>query len=96
MVLAPFPQLTWGLILPILPKCEISLNLSKPPCKIPKSVVYYSSRQAYADSVSSASAVKVGHTSRGDSGALYLQPATAGMNPGPRTHTVSSDRLKQR
>ena len=80
MVLAPFPKFTVGLILPIPPQCEISLNLSKPPCKIPESVVYYSSRQAYADSVSSASAVKVGHTSRGDSGALYLQSATAGVD----------------
>ena len=76
-----------GLILPIPPKCEISLNLSKPPCKIPESVVYYSGRQAYADSVSSASAVKVGHTSRGDSGALYLQPATAGVDPPPESES---------
>ena len=30
-----------------------------------------------------------------DSGALYLQPATAGMNPGPRTCDVSSDLDKQ-
>ena len=37
-----------------------------------------------------------GRTSRGDSGALYLQPATAGMNPGPRTRAVSSDLHKQR
>ena len=87
MVLAPFPQLTWGLILPIPPKCEISLNLSKPPCKILESVVYYSSRQAYADSFSSASAVKVGHTSRGDSGALYLQPATAGVDSPPESES---------
>ena len=87
MVLAPFPPITLGLILPIHPKCEISLNLSKPPCKIPESVVYYSSRQACADSVSSASAVKVGHTSRGDSGALYLQPATAGVDPPPESES---------
>ena len=33
---------------------------------------------------------KQGRTSWGDSGALYLQPATAGMNPGPRTCDVSS------
>ena len=36
-----------------------------------------------------------GRTSRGGSGALYLQPAAAGMNPGPRTYTVLSDRLKR-
>ena len=30
-----------------------------------------------------------GRTSRGDSGALYLQSATAGMNPGPRRPLVS-------
>ena len=36
-----------------------------------------------------------GRTSRGVSGALYLQPATAGMNPGPRTCDVSSDLDKQ-
>ena len=34
---------------------------------------------------------KQGRTSWGDSGALYLQPATAGMNPGPRTCDVSSE-----
>ena len=38
---------------------------------------------------------KQGRTSWGDSGALYLQPATAGMNPGPRTCDVSSDLDKQ-
>ena len=32
-----------------------------------------------------------GRTSRGVSGALYLQPATAGMNPGPRNSAVLSD-----
>ncbi len=37
-----------------------------------------------------------GRTSRGVSGALYLQPATAGMNPGPRTISVSSDPHKRR
>ena len=42
--------------------------------------------------------VGVGHgrTSRGDSGALFLQPASAGMNPGPRTCIVLSDLDKQR
>ena len=87
MVLSPCPKFTLGLILPIPPKCEISLNLSKPPCKILESVVYYSSRQAYADSFSSASAVKVGHTSRGDSGALYLQSATAGVESSPESRS---------
>ena len=71
MVLAPFPKITLGLILPIHPKCEISLNLSNTSCKIEESVVYYFGQQP--------SAVKVGHTSRGDSGALYLQSATAGV-----------------
>ena len=28
--------------------------------------------------------IRQGRTSRGVSGALYLQPAAAGMNPGPR------------
>ena len=37
-----------------------------------------------------------GRTSRGDSGALYLQSATAGMNPGPRNSVVPSDPDKQR
>ena len=37
-----------------------------------------------------------GRTSRGDSGALYLQPATAGMNPGPRDGAVPSAPGKQR
>ena len=37
-----------------------------------------------------------GRTSRGDSGALYLQTALAGMNPGPRTYVVLSDLNKQR
>ena len=37
-----------------------------------------------------------GRTSRGDSGALYLQSALAGMNPGPRTYVVSTDLDKQR
>ena len=87
MVLAPFPEITLGKAFLTFPKCEISLNLSKPPCKIPESVVYYSSRRAYADSVSSASAVKVGHTSRGDSGALYLQPATAGVDSPPESRS---------
>lgn len=42
--------------------------------------------------------IGVGHgrTSRGDSGALFLQPASAGMNPGPRTCIVLSDLDKQR
>ncbi len=43
-----------------------------------------------------ASGPRQGRTSRGDSGALYLQPATAGMNPGPRTCVVLSDLDKQR
>ena len=47
MVLAPFTPITLGLILPIPPKCEISLNLSKSPCKIPESVVYYSGQQYF-------------------------------------------------
>lgn len=34
--------------------------------------------------------------SRGVSGALYLQSATAGMNPGPRRQTVPSAPYKQR
>ena len=34
--------------------------------------------------------VEQGRTSRGDSGALYPQSATAGMNPGPRTRDVLS------
>lgn len=34
--------------------------------------------------------VEQGRTSRGDSGALYPQSATAGMNPGPRTCDVPS------
>ena len=42
-----------------------------------------------------ASGPRQGRTSRGDSGALYLQPAKAGMNPGPRTCDVSSDLNKQ-
>ena len=42
-----------------------------------------------------ASGPRQGRTSRGVSGALYLQPATAGMNPGPRTCDVSSDLDKQ-
>lgn len=37
-----------------------------------------------------------GRASRGDSGALYLQPATAGMNPGPRRQTVPPAPYKQR
>ena len=37
-----------------------------------------------------------GRTSWGDSGALYPQSATAGMNPDPRTCDVSSDLDKQR
>ena len=37
-----------------------------------------------------------GRTSRGVSGALYLQPATAGMNPGPRNCVVLSAPGKQR
>ena len=40
--------------------------------------------------------LRQGRTSRGVSGALYLQPATAGMNPGPRNSVVSSDPGKQR
>ena len=39
---------------------------------------------------------KQGRTSWGDSGALYLQPATAGMNPGPRSRDVSSAPGKRR
>ena len=37
-----------------------------------------------------------GRTNWGDSGALYPQSATAGMNPDPRTCDVSSDLDKQR
>ena len=37
-----------------------------------------------------------GRTSRGVSGALYLRPATAGMNPGPRDGVVPSAPGKQR
>ena len=37
-----------------------------------------------------------GHANRGDSGALYLQSATAGVNSGPRVHIVPSDLDKQR
>ena len=40
--------------------------------------------------------LRQGRTSRGVSGALYLQPAIAGMNPGPRNSVVSSDPGKQR
>ena len=36
-----------------------------------------------------------GRTSWGDSGALYPQSATAGMNPGPRTYNVPSALDKQ-
>ena len=39
--------------------------------------------------------VEQGRTSWGDSGALYPQSATAGMNPGPRTCDVSSALDKQ-
>ena len=42
-----------------------------------------------------ASGPRQGRTSRGVSGALYLQPATAGMNPGPRNRAVPSDPGKQ-
>ena len=43
-----------------------------------------------------ASGPRHGRTSRGVSGALYLQPATAGMNPGPRNCVVLSAPGKQR
>ena len=43
-----------------------------------------------------ASGPRQGRTSRGVSGALYLQPAAAGMNPGPRNCDVSSDPGEQR
>ena len=36
-----------------------------------------------------------GRANRGDSGALYLQSAKAGANPGPRKRAVSSDPGKQ-
>ena len=42
-----------------------------------------------------ASGPRQGRTSRGDSGALYLQSATAGMNSGPRYFVVLSAPGKQ-
>jgi len=39
--------------------------------------------------------LRQGRANRGDSGALYLQSATAGANPGPRGRTVSPDPCKQ-
>ena len=43
-----------------------------------------------------ASGPRQGRTSRGVSGALYLQPATAVMNPGPRNCVVLSAPGNQR
>ena len=75
----------------------IILHYEKDPGKILKNLL--KNGRSYSiihDSFVSHFGAEQGRTSRGDSGALYLQSALAGMNPGPRTYVVSTDLDKQR
>ena len=70
----------------------VNTFFKKDKCYIDKSEkMMYDIKDSLPKDRADMSGLRQGRTSRGVSGALYLQPATAGMNPGPRNSAVSSD-----